>query len=107
VSNGEEIRVTGYMKPIATLMRPLPSVDLSDGSAAAAAIERSDTCAVPAASVIGEAVLALVLADAFVEKFGGDTVAEIAANLEHWRERLRARARDWRSAPAPEGPGHA
>jgi len=107
VSNGEEIRITAYMKPIATLMRPLPSVDLSDGSPAAAAIERSDTCAVPAASIIGEAVVALVLADAFVEKFGGDSVAEIAANLESWRERLRARARDRRGAPASEGPGPA
>jgi chorismate synthase len=104
VSNGEEIRVTGYMKPIATLMRPLPSVNLADGAPGAAAIERSDTCAVPAAAVIGEAVVALVLADALMEKFGGDTVAEITGSLERWREARRARAGAWRR-PAREGHG--
>ena len=103
VSNGEEIRVTAFMKPIATLMRPLPSVDLADGSVAAAAIERSDTCAVPAASVIGESVVALVLADAMMEKFGADSVEDIDANLEAWRSRLAARARGWRGTrPAEE-----
>jgi chorismate synthase len=103
VSNGEEIRVTAFMKPIATLMRPLPSVDLADGSVAAAAIERSDTCAVPAASVIGESVVALVLADAMMEKFGADSVEDIDANLEAWRSRLSARARGWRGTrPAEE-----
>jgi chorismate synthase len=91
VTNGEEIRVTARMKPIATLMRPLPSVDLETGQPAAAAIERSDVCAVPAAAVIGEAVVALVLADAFVEKFGGDSIEEIDANYRAWRRRLRER----------------
>ena len=91
VSNGEEIRLTAFMKPIATLMRPLPSVDLSDGSVAPAAIERSDTCAVPAAAVVGEAVVALVLADAFLDKFGGDSVADIAASLDAWRAGVAAR----------------
>jgi len=105
VSNGEEIRVTGYMKPIATLMRPLPSVDLSDGSVAAAAIERSDTCAVPAAAVIGEAVVALVLADALTEKFGGDSLAEITNNFEAWREGLQRRARARRPTIPDEGSG--
>ncbi|RPJ71471.1 MAG: chorismate synthase [Acidobacteria bacterium] len=105
VSNGEEIRVAGYMKPIATLMRPLASVDLSDGSVAAAAIERSDTCAVPAAAVIGEAVVAIVLADAFTEKFGGDSVTEMTASLEAWREGLLRRARARRPAVPDEGSG--
>ena len=64
VTNGEEVRVTGYMKPIATLMKPLRSVDLTTLEEAPAAIERSDVCAVPAAAVVGEAMVALVLADA-------------------------------------------
>ncbi len=89
VSNGEEIRVTAYMKPIATLMTPLPSVDLTTGLAAAAAVERSDVCAVPAAAVVGEAVVALVLAEAFLETFGGDSVADIERAFDAWR---RARA---------------
>ncbi|RPJ81837.1 MAG: chorismate synthase, partial [Acidobacteria bacterium] len=91
VSNGEDIRITGWMKPIATLMRPLPSVDLSDGTPALAAVERSDTCAVPAAGVVGEAVVALVLADAFTEKFGSDSMEEIEQNYVTWKERLAAR----------------
>jgi chorismate synthase len=91
VSNGEEIRVTGYMKPIATLMAPLRSVDLATGEAAAAAIERSDTCAVPAAAVIGEAVVALVLADAFLEKFGGDSLTDIERQYADWRRDVAAR----------------
>jgi chorismate synthase len=85
VSNGEEIRVTAYMKPIATLMTPLPSVDLTTGLAAAAAVERSDVCAVPAAAVVGEAVVALVLAEAFLETFGGDSVADIERAFDAWR----------------------
>ncbi len=85
VSNGEEIRVTAYMKPIATLMTPLPSVDLTTGLAAAAAVERSDVCAVPAAAVVGEAVVALVLAEAFLETFGGDSVADIERTFDAWR----------------------
>jgi chorismate synthase len=91
VSNGEEIRVTAYMKPIATLMTPLRSVDLATGQPAAAAIERSDTCAVPAAAVIGEAVIALVLADAFLEKFGGDSLADIQRAYASWREEVGQR----------------
>jgi chorismate synthase len=89
VSNGEEIRATAYMKPIATLMSPLPSVDLNTGRAASASIERSDVCAVPAASVIGEAVVALVLADAFLETFGADSIADITRSLEAWQEARR------------------
>jgi chorismate synthase len=86
------VRVTGFMKPIATLMNPLRSVDLTTMKDAPAAIERSDVCAVPAAAVVGEAMVAFVLADAFLEKFGGDSVGEIerhvAATAAHVAERL-------------------
>jgi chorismate synthase len=99
VSNGEDIRVTGWMKPIATLMRPLASVDLESGKESPAAIERSDTCAVPAAAVVGEAVVALVLADAFTEKFGSDSLEEIERNYGSWKERLGTRFR--RPPPFP------
>ena len=81
VTNGEDVRVTGFMKPIATLMQPLRSVDLTTLQNAPAAIERSDVCAVPAAAVVGEAMVSFVLADAFLEKFGGDSVEEIAQHL--------------------------
>jgi chorismate synthase len=94
VTNGEDVRVTGFMKPIATLMQPLRSVDLTTLKDAPAAIERSDVCAVPAAAVVGEAMIAFVLADAFLEKFGGDSIEEIgrhyAATAEHVRRRFLA-----------------
>jgi chorismate synthase len=91
VSNGEELRVTAYMKPIATLMSPLPSVDLTTGLAAPAAIERSDVCAVPAAAVVGEGMVAFVLAQAFLETFGGDSIADTERAFEAWRVSLAAR----------------
>lgn len=91
VSNGEDVRVTGYMKPISTLMKPLMSVDLRTLTPAEATVERSDVCAVPAAAVVGEAMMCLVLAEALVEKFGGDTIAEVRANLQAWNDRLRTR----------------
>jgi chorismate synthase len=95
VTNGQDLRVTGFMKPIATLMRPLRSVDLSTMNEAPAAIERSDVCAVPAAAVVGEAMVAFVLADAFLEKFGGDSIGEIerhyAATTEEVRRRFAGR----------------
>ena len=69
MTTGEDVRVTGYMKPISTLMKPLRSVDLTTLEDAPAAIERSDVCAVPAAAVVGEAMVALVLADAVLERF--------------------------------------
>jgi chorismate synthase len=81
VTNGEELRVTGFMKPIATLMKPLRSVDLSSLEEAAAAIERSDVCAVPAAAVVAEAMVALVLADAVLERFGGDSMTDLLARV--------------------------
>jgi chorismate synthase len=84
VTNGEDLRVSAWMKPISTLMKPLRSVDLSTMSESAAAIERSDVCAVPAAAVVGEAMVALVLADALVEKFGGDSIAELDRALTAW-----------------------
>ncbi|MGE5618251.1 MAG: chorismate synthase [Sphingomonadaceae bacterium] len=80
MSNGEPIVVRCAAKPIPTLMKPLPSVDLVTKEPIAAAIERSDVCVVPAAGVVGEAMVALVLADAFLEKFGGDSVEEIGRN---------------------------
>jgi chorismate synthase len=81
VTNGEDVRVTGFMKPIATLMQPLRSVDLTTLQEAPAAIERSDVCAVPAAAVVGEAMVAFVLAEAFLEKLGGDSIEEIERHL--------------------------
>ena len=80
VTNGEDLRVSGFMKPIATLMTPLRSVDLAGMTRAPAVIERSDVCAISAAAVVGEAVVSLVLADAFLEKFGGDSLSEIDRN---------------------------
>jgi chorismate synthase len=91
VTNGEDLRITGYMKPIATLMKPLRSVDLTTMAVSEAAIERSDVCAVPAAAVVGEAMVALVLADAAIEKFGGDSVDELVTNWETFRERTASR----------------
>jgi chorismate synthase len=91
VTNGEDVRVTAWMKPISTLMKPLRSVDLATLTEAAATIERSDVCAVPAAAVVGEAVVAFVLADALLEKLGMDTVGEIDAAWERLTSRLTER----------------
>jgi len=81
MSNGELIRVQVSMKPIPTLARPLQSVDIKTKAAGVAHKERTDACAVPAASVIGEAMLTLVLADAILEKFGGDSLEQIKAHI--------------------------
>ena len=86
MSDGEPVVVRCSAKPIPTLMKPLPSVDLLTHEAVPAALERSDVCVVPAAGVVGEAMMALVLADAFLEKFGGDAVAEIRRNYEGYLE---------------------
>jgi chorismate synthase len=91
VTNGEDLRITGYMKPIATLMKPLRSIDLTTMEESPAAIERSDVCAVPAAAVVAEAMVAFVLADAAVEKFGGDSISELLANWGAFRSRTTAR----------------
>jgi chorismate synthase len=91
ITNGEDLRVTGYMKPIATLMKPLRSVDINTLELSPAAIERSDTCAVTAASVVGEAMVAIVLAEAVLEKFGGDSLNEVLDNLRNYRAHVAAR----------------
>lgn len=89
VTNGEAIVVHGFMKPISTLLRPLPTVDLKTGEAARAHYERSDICVVPAAGVVGEAMVALVLASALLEKFGGDSMAELRRNVDGYLAGLR------------------
>ena len=99
VTNGEDVRVTGFMKPISTLMKPLRSTDLTTMTEAPAAIERSDVCAVPAAAVVGEAMVAFVLADAFLEKFGGDSIDEIERHYDATAELIRRRFAE-RGTPA-------
>jgi chorismate synthase len=84
ISNGETVVVRAAIKPVATLGRPLPSVDLSSHQATEAHYERSDVCVVPAAGVIAEAMLAIVLADACLEKFGGDNLKETLAHYRHF-----------------------
>lgn len=93
VTNGEDLRLSAWMKPISTLMKPLRSVDLTTMEPAGAAIERSDVCAVPAAAVVGEAMVALVLADALLEKFGGDSMPALRRALAEWQTVVAARFR--------------
>lgn len=90
MSNGQEIRVRGLLKPISTLRRPLESVDLDTRDPAKAAYERSDVCVVPAAGVIGEAMVAIVLAGSMLEKFGGDSLSESKRNFESYRTQVSA-----------------
>ena len=100
VTNGEPLVVRGAVKPISTLARPLPSADLVTGEAVDKAhYERSDISVVPAAGVVGEAMVLLTLAAFVLEKLGGDSMAEVKANLAAYRERLAA------PIPAPV-PGH-
>src|SRR5579863_5958257 len=89
VSNGEEIRVRGYLKPISTLRRPLQSVDFSTREPVKAAYERSDVCVVPAAGVAAEAMVALTLARCALDKFGGDSMGETLRNFEGYRQQLK------------------
>jgi len=89
VTNGESVVVHVAFKPISTLMKPLPSVDLRTGEAAPAHVERSDVCIIPAAGVVAEAMLALVLADAVCAKFGEDTIDDITSAIARYRERLK------------------
>ncbi len=89
VSNGEDIRVRGYLKPISTLRRPLGSVDFASREPVKAAYERSDVCVVPAAGVAAEAMVALTLARFALEKFGGDSVLELRRNFEGYCQQLR------------------
>jgi len=89
VSNGEEIRVRGYLKPISTLRRPLQSVDFATREPVKAAYERSDVCVVPAAGVAAEAMVALTLARCALEKFGGDSMQETRRNWNGYLEQLK------------------
>ena len=89
ITNGEELRVRGHLKPLSTLRRALRSVDIDTKEEELAAFERSDITAVPAAGVIGEAMVALTLAGAMREKFGGDSLGEMRRNCEGYREQLR------------------
>ncbi len=89
MTNGQDVLVRGFLKPISTLRRPLESVDLATREPALAAYERSDVCVVPAAGVIGEAMVAIVLAQAFLEKFGGDSLAETRRNFEGYSEQVK------------------
>ncbi|WP_341926794.1 chorismate synthase [Nocardioides psychrotolerans] len=91
MTTGEVLRVRAAMKPIATVPRALRTVDVSTGEAAVAHHQRSDVCAVPAAGIVAEAMVALVLADAVVEKFGGDSVQETKRNAESYLAHLRYR----------------
>jgi chorismate synthase len=86
MTTGQTLVLRAAMKPIATLMKPLDSVDLRTMKPAKAHIERSDVCAVPAAAVIGESLVCLVLANALIDKFGGDSMAEILPRLDAWRK---------------------
>jgi len=88
ITTGEPIRVRAAMKPISSLTRPLSTVDVITGQQAEAINQRSDVCAVPAAAVVAEAMVALVLGDAALEKFGGDSVVELRRNAEAYRENL-------------------
>ena len=89
ISNGEEIRVRGYLKPISTLRRPLQSVDFATREPVKAAYERSDVCVVPAAGVAAEAMVALTLARCALEKFGGDSMTETLRNFQGYGQQLK------------------
>ena len=90
MTNGQDVLVRGLLKPISTLRRPLESVDLETREPALAAYERSDVAVVPAAGVIGEAMVALVLAQAFLEKFGGDSLPETRRNYQGYLEQVKS-----------------
>ena len=92
MTNGEDLIIRAAMKPIPTLMKPLQTVDIATKLPTAAGKERSDTCAIWAAEVVGEAMAAIVTADAIVEKFGGDALCDTLTNLKNYRARL---ARDF------------
>src|SRR4029078_2923531 len=95
VTNGEELRARAVVKPIPTLLVALRSIDMRTKEPQSASVERSDTCVVPAAGVVGEAMTCLVLADALLEKFGGDSLPEyldhLAATRARWKEFLSRR----------------
>ncbi len=90
VTNGQPVVARAAMKPLSTLRTPLRSVDLATKEPVEAVVERSDVCAVPAAGIVGEAMMALVLADAFLEKFGGDSLREIRRNYDAYLDTLKS-----------------
>ncbi len=90
MTNGEDLIVRGFLKPISTLRRPLESVDLATRESASAAYERSDVAVVPAAGVIGEAMVALILTECFLEKFGGDSLLETRRNYDSYLAQVKA-----------------
>ena len=90
ITNGQDLLVRGMLKPISTLRRPLESVDLETREPAPAAYERSDVAVVPAAGVIGEAMVAIVLAQAFLDKFGGDSLDETRRNFDGYLEQVKS-----------------
>ena len=89
MTNGAPLVVRGFMKPIPTMTRGLPTVDIATRQETTAKYERSDVCAVPAAAVVGEAAVAWTLADAYLEKFGGDTVGDVERAVEAYVARIR------------------
>lgn len=95
MSTGEPLRVRAAMKPISTVPRALQTVDVTTGAAATAIHQRSDVCAVPAAGVVAQAMVALEIAQACVEKFGGDSVAETARNHRGYLDSIPELMRSW------------
>jgi chorismate synthase len=89
MTNGEDIVIQAVMKPISTLRRPLSSVNIKTKKKINATVERSDVCAVPAAGVIGEAMAAIEVANAFIEKFGGDSVPEMLRNYKGYIRQIK------------------
>ena len=94
MTTGEPVVIRVAMKPISTLMKPLATVDIATGASAAASAERSDVTAVPAMGVIAEAMLAIVLAEALLEKFGGDSVRETRRNYDGYLSHVKTRIVD-------------
>jgi chorismate synthase len=90
ITNGEDVIVRGYLKPISTLRKPLGTADMVTKQPIQAAYERSDWCVVPAAGVAAEAMVALVLADAFLQKFGGDSLTELRRNFDNYAHQIAA-----------------
>ena len=90
ITNGEDLVVRGYLKPISTLRRPLESVDFESKETVKAAYERSDVCVLPAGGVVGEAMVALILARSLLEKFGGDSMEETLRNFHGYQEQVRS-----------------
>ena len=95
MSNGQPIVVRAAMKPIPTTVTPLRSVDLATGEPAATQYQRSDVCAVPAASIVGEAMVAWALADALLDKLGGDSLAEMRRGLGRQGDKVTGGQGDW------------